>query len=62
LRERKYIQFLQDVDFPRERQRYIKDVKYRVVDETADKYVTSKVKNIAFGKEKEGQLFIIGKM
>ena len=62
MRERKYIQFLQDVDFPKERERYIKDVKYRIVEETTDKYVVSKTKNISFDKIKEGELFITGKI
>ncbi len=62
MRDRKYIQFLRDIDFPRERQRYIKNVKYRILDETPDKYIVSKVKNIAFSKEKEGELFTTGKI
>lgn len=62
MRERKYIQFLQDVDFPKERERYIKDVKYRIVEETTDKYIVSKTKNIGFNKTKEGELFIVGKI
>jgi hypothetical protein len=62
LRERKYIQFLQDFDFPRERERYIKDVKYRVVEETTEKYMVSKAKNIGFSKLKEGEQFIIGRI
>lgn len=62
MRERKYIEFLKDVDFPKERERYIKNVKYRIFDETPDKYIVSKTKNISFSKSKEGELFITGKI
>lgn len=62
MREKEYIMFLKDVDFPRERVRYIKDVKYRVLDKTEDKYIISRSKNITFSKSKEGELFIIGKI
>lgn len=62
MREKKYIEFLKDFDFPRERKRYIKNVKYRILDETPDKYIVSKIKNIAFSKEKEGEQYITGKI
>ncbi len=62
MRERKYIEFLQNFDFPREREWYIKNVKYRIVEETPDKYIVSKAKNIAFSKSKEGEQFITGKI
>lgn len=62
MKEKKYIVFLQDVDFPRERERYIKNVKYRILDETPDKYIVSRTKNITFSKSKEGELFITGKI
>jgi hypothetical protein len=60
MREKKYIEFLQDMSFPRERQNYIKNVKYRVLDETTDRYVVSRKKNISVSKAKEGELFSIG--
>jgi hypothetical protein len=62
VRERKYIEFLKDVDFPRERERYIMNVKYRIIDETEDKYIVSRRKNIAVSKSQEGELFITGKI
>lgn len=62
MREKKYIELLQNFDFPRERERYIKNVKYRILDETPDKYIVSKTKNISFSKSKEGELFITGKI
>lgn len=62
MRERKYIEFLKDVEYPRERERYIKSVKYRILDETEDKYIVSRRKNIAVSKAKEGELFITGKI
>ena len=62
MREKKYIEFLQNMDFPKERQRYIKNVKYRVVDETDDKYIVSKRRNIMLSKSKEGELFITGRI
>jgi hypothetical protein len=62
MREMKYIQFLETMDFPKERQKYIKDVKYRVVEETDDKYVISKRRNIALKKTGEGQQFVIGRI
>jgi hypothetical protein len=57
MREKKYMEFLKDVTFPKERESYIKNVKYRVLEETSDKYVVSKVKNISFSKSKEGELY-----
>jgi hypothetical protein len=62
MREKKYIEFLQDVEFPKEKERYIKNVKYRVIDETEDKYIVSRRKGIAISKSKDGELFIIGKI
>ena len=62
MRERKYMEFLSDVEFPKEKERYIKNVKYRIVDETEDKYVISRVKNITLSKSKEGELYTVGKM
>jgi rRNA processing protein Krr1/Pno1 len=62
VREKKYIEFLKDIEFPKEREKYIKNVKYRIVDELDDKYIVSKRSRIAFSKSKEGELFIIGKI
>jgi hypothetical protein len=59
MREKKYIEFLKDVSFPKERENYIKNVKYRVLDETSDQYVVSKKKNISFSKLKEGELYSV---
>ena len=60
MREKKYIEFLKDMSFPRERQNYIKNVKYRVLDETSDQYVISRKKNISLSKSKEGELYSVG--
>jgi|GEM_PF-3803861 hypothetical protein len=60
MREKKYIEFLRDVSLPKERENYIKNVKYRILDETNDSYVVSKRKNISFSKVKEGELFSVG--
>jgi hypothetical protein len=62
MREMKYIQFLETIDFPKERQRYYKDVKYRVVEETEDNYVISKRRNISIKKSAEGQQFVTGRI
>jgi hypothetical protein len=62
VRERKYIEFLKDIEFPKEKEKYIKNVKYRIVDELDDKYIVSKRSRIAFSKSKEGELFITGKI
>ena len=62
MREMKYVQFLETMDFPKERQRYFKDVKYRVVEETDDKYVISKRRNIAIKKSGEGHQFVTGRI
>jgi len=59
MREKKYIEFFKDVSFPRERQNYIKNVKYRIVEETSEQYVVSRKKNISFSKAKEGELFSV---
>lgn len=62
MKEKKYIEFLETLDFPKERQRYIKNVKYRVVDETQDKYIMSKRRNIELSKSKEGEQYVTGKI
>jgi hypothetical protein len=62
MKEMKYVQFLETMDFPKERQKYYKDVKYRVVEETDDKYVISKRRNIAIKKEDEGRRFVTGRI
>jgi hypothetical protein len=62
VRERQYIEFLKDVEFPKEKEHYIKNVKYRIVDETEDKYIVSRKKNISVSKSKNGELYIIGKI
>jgi hypothetical protein len=62
MREKKYIEFLKDIDIPGGREKYIKTVKYRILDETSDKYVVSIKKNITFSKSREGELFITGRM
>jgi hypothetical protein len=62
MREMKYVQLLETVDFPKERQRYYKDVKYRVVEETDDKYVISKRRNISLKKSKEGEQYVTGRI
>ena len=59
MREKKYIEFLRDVACPKERMNYIKNVKYRIVEETNDNYVVSKRKNISFSKLKEGELYSV---
>jgi hypothetical protein len=60
MREKKYIEFFKDVSFPKERENYVKNVKYRILDETNDKYVVSKRKNISFSKVHEGVSFSVG--
>ena len=62
MKEKKYVEFLETLDFPKERQRYIKNVKYRVVDETPEKYIMSKRRNIELSKAKEGVQFVTGKI
>ena len=62
MKEKKYVEFLETIDFPKERQRYIKNVKYRVVDETPDKYIMSKRRNIELSKSNEGVQFVTGKI
>ncbi len=62
MKEKKYVEFLETLDFPKERQRYIKNVKYRVVDETVDTYIISKRRNIELSKSKEGVQFITGRI
>lgn len=62
MKEKKYIEFLETIDFPKERQRYIKNVKYRVVDETPDTYIMSKRRNIELSKANEGVQFVTGKI
>lgn len=60
MREKKYMEFLKDMAFPRERETYIKNVKYRILDETNDNYIISRKKNISVSKSKEGELFSVG--
>ncbi len=62
MKEKKYVEFLETIDFPKERQRYIKNVKYRVVDETPEKYIMSKRRNIELSKSNEGVQFVTGKI
>ncbi len=62
MKEKKYVEFLETLDFPKERQRYIKNVKYRVVDETPDKYIMSKRRNIELSKSNEGVQYVTGKI
>ena len=62
MREKKYIEFLKDIDVFNGKEKYYKHVKYRIDDETCDEYMLSKKKNIAVSKSKEGDLYIIGKI
>jgi len=62
MKEMKYVQFLETMDLPKERMKYYKDVKYRVVEETDDKYVISKRRNITIKKEDEGRQYITGRI
>ena len=62
MKEMKYVQFLETMDYPRERIKYYKDVKYRVVEETDDKYVISKRHNIAISKAEEGRQYVTGRI
>lgn len=62
MKEKKYVEFLETIEFPKERQRYIKNVKYRVVDETPEKYIMSKRRNIELNKSNEGVQFVTGKI
>ena len=62
IREIKYIEFLRNTDKLESRAKYFKNVKYRKVEETSDKYILSAKKNISFGKSLEGDLFIIGRI
>ena len=62
MKEKKYVEFLETLDFPKERQKYIKNVKYRVVEETPEKYIISKRRNIELSKSKEGVQFITGRI
>lgn len=62
MKEKKYVEFLETIEFPKERQRYIKNVKYRVVDETPEKYIMSKRRNIELSKANEGVQFVTGKI
>ncbi len=59
MKEKKYIEFMNDMSFPNERVRYIGKVKYRVQDETVDKYLISRKKNISLSKSKEGELYSV---
>ncbi len=61
MREKKYIEFFEDVAYPGSRDRYIKNVKYRIVDETEDHFIISKKRNL-FSKSKEGKQYTTGKI
>lgn len=61
MREKKYIEFLEDVALPGSKERYIKNVKYRIVDENEENYIISRKRN-AFSKSKEGKLYTTGKI
>lgn len=58
--DKKYIEFLKNIDIPEGREKYFKNVKYRIHGETSDDYVLSIKKKIIFSKSKEGELFITG--
>ena len=62
MREMKYVEFLETMEFPKEHTRYIKNVKYRVLEETEDKYILSRRRNISLNKSKEGVEFVTGKI
>ena len=62
MKEKKYIEFLKNVAFPKERENYFRNVKYHILDETNDNYIISKRNNITFSKSREGELFIIGRI
>lgn len=61
MREKKYIEFMVNVVIP-ERGQYLKNVKYRIHEETSDNYVLSIKKNITFSKSREGELFVTGRI
>lgn len=61
MREKKYMEFLEDVTCPASKDRYIKNVKYRILDETEDNYILSKKRDL-FSKSKEGKLYTTGKI
>jgi hypothetical protein len=61
VREKKYIEFLEDVEFPKDRERYIKNVKYRIIDENEESYIISRKRHL-FSKSKEGEQYTTGKI
>ncbi len=61
MKEKKYIEFFEDVTCFEGKDRYIKNVKYRIIDETESSYILSKRRNL-FSKLKEGKLFTTGKI
>lgn len=61
LKEKKYVEFIKDVEFP-DKVRFIKNVKYRIIDETENDYIISKRKNISINKSREGELYTTGKI
>lgn len=61
MREKKYIEFFEDVAYPGGKDRYIKNVKYRIIDETEDNYVLSRRRNLV-SKLKEGKQYTTGKI
>ncbi len=61
MREKKYIEFYEDIDLTNSKDRYIKNVKYRIVDETEENYIISRKRN-TFSKSKEGKLYTTGKI
>ena len=61
MREKKYIEFFEDVSCPGSKDRYIKNVKYRIIDENEDSYFLSRRRHL-FSKSKEGKLYTTGKI
>lgn len=61
MREKKYIEFFEDVTYPKCNDRYIKNVKYRIIDETEENYIISRKRN-TFSKSNEGKQYTTGKI
>ncbi len=61
LKEKKYVEFIKDVEFP-DKVRFIKNVKYCIIDEAENDYIISKRKNISINKLREGELYTTGKI
>jgi hypothetical protein len=61
MREKKYIEFYENVAYPGVKNCYIKNVKYRIIDETEENYVLSRKRNLV-SKSKEGKLYTTGKI